>query len=174
MAMLQVGFSRALNSALLPLIAFVGAIVAGAEPGVVVLLLLAFLVTLGLATFAAMAAPVLVRGRALSVRGREQVTRGPGGTVDLAQLTRARSVSYHGGLVSGRGLALFRNQIELEDAQGGRVMFGAWGWTPRREFRTLLRQAVVDCHARMDPMTWWRLGFGNDQGARVSPIRRLI
>lgn len=159
---------------LAPLLALVGAVAASANPGLIVLVLLALLVTLAVVMMSALAPPVVVQNGVLSVLGREQLTRGPGGTVDLSRLCQAHSVSYHGGLVSSRGLALFRTQIELEDALGGRAMFGAWGWIPKREFQTILRRAVVENHVRVDPMTWWRLGFRNDRGARVSFVRRFI
>ncbi|WP_344042356.1 hypothetical protein [Nocardioides panacihumi] len=173
-AVLHVRFGRAMYAPLVPLVALLTAVATGADAGGVALLLLALLVTLGVATLTAFSHPVEVRGQILSVCGREQVARGPGGTVDLGRLSRARSVSYRGGLLSGRGLALFRTQIELQDEFGQRAMFGAWGWTPKREFQAVLRRAVADSHARMDPMTWWRLGFRNDQGVRVSPLRRFI
>jgi hypothetical protein len=72
------------------------------------------------------------------------------------------------------GPSLFRNQLLLEDSVGGRAMFGVWGWTPKAPLQTVLRRAVSDGHARMDPMTYWRLGFQNAQGAQISPLRRFI
>jgi hypothetical protein len=171
---LRVGFVRAMLAPLVPACALVAATLLGLNPGVVVLLLLALLVVLGVSALTAFAPGVVVQDGILSVVGREQVEKGPGGAVDLRRLERARSVSYHGGLTSERGLFLFRTQLLLEDATGGRAMFGVWGWTPKDALRTELRRAVTTAHARMDPMTWWRLGFRNDQGARISLLRRII
>ncbi|HEY3528782.1 MAG TPA: hypothetical protein VGK78_06490 [Nocardioides sp.] len=171
---LRVSFTRAMLAPLVPAVALVVAVLLGLNPGVVVLLLLALLVVLGISVLTAFAPSLVVRDGVLSVVGREQVAKGPGGSVDLARLERARSVSYHGGLTSERGLFLFRTQLLLEDATGGRAMFGVWGWTPKAELQTVLRRAVTTSHARMDPMTWWRLGFRNDQGARISLLRRIM
>ena len=117
---------------------------------------------------------VVVREARLSVPGREDQRRAPGGSVDLTQLVSAKSVSYKGGLVSERGLAVFRSQIWLEDADGGQAMFLAWGWSPKAPLQAALRDDLAASHARMDPMTWWRFGFRNDQGARISLLRRFV
>jgi len=171
---LRVNFTRAMLAPLVPAVALVAALLLGLGPGVVVLLLLALLVVLGIAGLTAFAPVVVVQDGVLSVVGREQVAKGPGGRVDLSCLERARSVSYRGGLTSERGLFLFRTQLLLEDSAGARAMFGVWGWTPKAELQAMLRHAVSTSRARMDPMTWWRLGFRNDQGARISPLRRLV
>jgi hypothetical protein len=126
------------------------------------------------AVIGVMSPGVVVQGGRLTVSGREQRRRAPGGTVDLTRLVSAKSVSYRGGLVSGRGLALFRSLLWLEDAEGGQAMFPAWGWSPKAPLQAVLRDAVVASHARMDPMTWVRLGFRRDQGARISWLRRFI
>jgi hypothetical protein len=173
-AALRVTFTRAMLAPLMPAMALVAGLFLGLDPGLVVLLLLALLVVLGIACLTAFAPVVVVQAGVLSVTGREQVVKGPGGRVDLSCLERARSVSYRGGLTSERGLFLFRTQLLLEDAAGAQAMFGVWGWTPKAELRSMLRQAVVTSRARMDPMTWWRLGFRHDQGARISPLRRLV
>ncbi|TQJ49199.1 hypothetical protein [Phycicoccus sp. SLBN-51] len=157
----------------LPLVALVGATLFRVVPGVVVLLLLATLVAIGVALLVALSPGVVIDGDRLGVPGREGRRRAPGGEVDLHRLTRVRSVSYQGGRVSGRGLALFRNQLLLEDSDGGQAMFWAWGWTPKAGLQEALRRAVVANRARMDPMSCWRLGFTNE-GARVSPLRRLL
>jgi hypothetical protein len=171
---LRVSFARAMIAPLVPAVALAGAVLVGLGPGLVVLVLLALLVVLGVSAMTALAPSVVVQDGILSVEGREQVAKGPGGSVDLAGLERARSVSYHGGLTSERGLFLFRTQLLLEDRIGGRAMFGAWGWTPKAELRAVLRRAVTTSHARMDPMTWWRLGFRRDQGVRISLLRRIL
>jgi len=171
---LRVGFTRAMLAPLVPAVVLVAAILLDLNPGVVVLVLLALLVVLGVSALTAFAPVVLVQDGVLRVVGREQVDKGPGGSVDLSCLARARSVSYHGGLTSERGLFLFRTQLLLEDASGGRAMFGVWGWTPKSELQRVLRRAVSASRARMDPMTWWRLGFRNDQGARISLLRRVL
>jgi hypothetical protein len=132
------------------------------------------LVEIGVAVIGVMSPGVVVQGGRLTVSGREQRRRAPGGTVDLTRLVSAKSVSYRGGLVSGRGLALFRSLLWLEDAEGGQAMFPAWGWSPKAPLQAVLRDAVVASHARMDPMTWVRLGFRRDQGARISWLRRFI
>lgn len=159
---------------LLPLLALVATVLLRLNPGVEVLLLMVTLVTLGIALLVALSPGVVIDGTRLAVPGREGRSRRPGGGVDLARLSRVRSVSYQGGRVSGRGLALFRNQLLLEDADGGQAMFWAWGWTPKAPLQEALRHAVTSSRARMDPMSYWRLGFRNDQGARISPLRRFI
>jgi len=111
----------------LPMLVLVVAILFRVDPGVVALLLLATLVALGVALLIALSPGVVIDGERLAVPGREDRRRRPGGEVDLAGLTRVRSVSYQGGRVSGRGLALFRNQLLLEDTDGGQAMFWAWG-----------------------------------------------
>jgi len=159
---------------LLPLVALVVTALLRVDPGVVVLLLLATLMTLGIALLIALSPGVVIDGTRLTVPGREGSGRRPGGPVDLTRLARVRSVSYQGGRVSGRGLAVFRNQLLIEDAEGGRAMFWAWGWTPKAPLQEALRRAATSNRARMDPMSYWRLGFRNDQGTRISPLRRFI
>ena len=158
----------------LPMLVLVVAILFRVDPGVVALLLLATLVTLGVALLITLSPGVVIDGERLAVPGREDRRRRPGGEVDLAGLTRVRSVSYQGGRVSGRGLALFRNQLLLEDTDGGQAMFWAWGWTPKAPLQEALRHAVTSNRARMDPMSYWRLGFTRDQGAQVIPLRRFL
>ncbi len=168
-------FTRAMFAPVVPAGVLLVAVLLGLDPGMVVLLLLALLVVLGISCLTAFAPDVVVQDDLLSVVGRgRQVAKGPGGCVDLTRLERARSVSYHGGLTSERGLFLFRTQLLLEDSSGGRAMFGTWGWSPKGPLQEVLRRAVATSHARMDPMTWWRLGFRNDQGARISPLRRIL
>jgi hypothetical protein len=157
----------------LPFVALVGAMVLRADPGVVVLLLLATLMALGVGLLVVLSPGVVIDGDRLWV-GRHEGRRSPDGEVDLGRLTRVRSVGYQGGRVSGRGLALFRHQLLLEDSDGGRAMFWAWGWTPKAPLQEALRRAVTSSRARMDPMSFWRLGFRNDRGARMSPVRRFL
>jgi hypothetical protein len=171
---LTVRHTRALLAPAVPALALAAAALLHLSAGAVVLLLLALLVVLGLALMAVLAPGVEVRGDRLDAGPPPRDGRGPGGSVDLTCLTRARSVSYHGGLVSGRGLAVFRNQLLLEDAEGGRAMTGAWGWTPKAPLQAALRTAVSEGHARMDPLTFRRLGFSNVQGARIGRRRRVL
>ena len=171
---LTVGYGRIMLAPLAPLVLLVGGVAARLNPGAVALLLIVLLVVIGVALIGVMSPAVVVQGGRLSVLGREERRRAPGGTVDLARLVSAKSVSYKGGLVSSRGLALFRSQVLLEDADGGQAMFPAWGWSPKTPLQAVLRNAVIASHARMDPMTWARLGFHNDQGAWIGWIRRFI
>jgi len=171
---LTVGFGRMMLAPLGPLVLLVAGIVARLDPGVLALVLIVLVAVIGVAVIGLMSPGVVVEGGRLSVPGREERRRAPGGTVDLTRLVSAKSVSYKGGLVSGRGLALFRTQVWLEDADGSQAMFPAWGWSPRTPLQAVLRDAVIASHARMDPMTWARLGFRNDQGDRISWIRRFI
>ncbi len=53
-------------------------------------------------------------------------------------------------------------------------MFWAWGWTPKAPLQEALRHAVTSNRARMDPMSYWRLGFTRGQGAQISPLRRFL
>jgi len=170
----KVANHRAAWLPVLPLIALVVTVLLRLDPGVEVLLLMATLVALGLALLIALSPGVVIDGTRLTVRRREGRRRRPGGGVDLASLTRVRSVSCQGGRLSGRGLAVFRNQLLLEDAEGGQAMFWAWGWTPKAPLQEALRRAATSNRARMDPMSYWRLGFRSDQGARISPLRRFI
>jgi hypothetical protein len=171
---LRVGFARAMIAPVVPLVALVLALVLRLNPGVVVLVLLALLIVLGVAVITLLGPPVTVEGGRLTVGRGDRRGRGPGGSVELSRLARARSVGYRGGLVAERGPALFRNQLLLEDADGGTALFGAWGWTPKAPLQSALRLGVSEGHAKMDPMTYWRLGFKNAQGARISPLRRFL
>ena len=171
---MKVANHRAAWLPVLPLIALAVTALLRLDAGVEVLLLLATLIALGMASFIALSPGVVIDGTRLVVPGREGRSRRPGGAVDLASLTRVRSVSYQAGRVSGRGLAVFRNQLLLEDAEGGQAMFWAWGWTPKAPLQEALRRAATSNRARMDPMSYWRLGFRSDQGARISPLRRFI
>ena len=171
---LRVRCSRAVLAPLVPLLLLAGGIFVGLNPGAVVLLLILLLVVAGVAVMAIVSPGVVVHDGRLSVPGLEDRRRAPGGSVDLTRLVSAKSVSYQGGRVSGRGLAVFRSQIWLEDDEGGQAMFLAWGWSPKSALQAVLRDAVASSHARMDPMTWWRLGFRNDQGARISLLRRFV
>lgn len=170
----KVGYARAMWAPLAPLVALGLAMVLGANPGVVVLVLLVVLVVLGVAMITFLGPTVTVSSGRLTVGNGERRGRGPGGSVDLSRLTRARSVGYRGGLVTERGPALFRNQLLLEDADSGAAMFGAWGWTPKEPLQALLRRGISDGHARMDPLTFLRLGFKSVQGTRISPLRRFL
>ncbi|MDX6358034.1 MAG: hypothetical protein QOH37_1088 [Nocardioidaceae bacterium] len=170
----KVGYARAMWAPLVPVVALVLALVLGANPGVVVLLLLAVLIVLGVAVITLLGPTVTVEDGRLTVGSGERRGQGPGGSVELSRLARARSVGYRGGLLTERGPALFRNQLLLEDAEGGAAMFGAWGWTPKAALQTALRLGISEGHARMDPMTYWRLGFKNVQGAQLSPLRRFL
>jgi hypothetical protein len=171
---LEIGFGRLVLAPLLPLALLAAGVAARLNRGAVVLLFLLLLVVVGVTVRWLLEPPVLVQGGRLSIRGREGKRRAPGGSVDLTRLATVKSVSYRGGLVSGRGLALFRTYLHLVDTDGGEAMFIAWGWSPKAPLRAALRQAISATHAKMDPMTWWRLGFRNDQGARISVLRRFI
>jgi hypothetical protein len=171
---LSVGYARTMWAPVVPLFTLALTLLFGASPGVVVLVLLASLVVIGVAVITLLGPIVRVEGGRLTVGTGERRCRGPGGSIELSQLVRARSVGYRGGLVNERGPALFRNQLLLEDAEGGTAMFGAWGWTPRAPLQTALRLGISEGHARMDAMTYWRLGFKNVQGARISPLRRFL
>lgn len=171
---LTVGFGRMMLAPFPPMVLLVGGVVFRLNPGALAVLLILLLVVIGVAVMGVTSPGLVVQGGRLSVRGQEERRRAPGGTVDLTRLVSAKSVSYKGGLVSGRGLVLFRSQVWLEDADGGQAMFPAWGWSPKTPLQAVLRTAVTVSHARMDPMTWWRLGFRNDQGARISWMRRLM
>jgi hypothetical protein len=171
---LRVGFTRALLAPVVPLVALALVLLIGLDRGAVVLVFLALLIVAGGAAITVLGPSVTVDAGRLTVGEGERKGRGPGGSVDLTRLSRARSVGYLGGLVSGRGLALFRTQLLLEDADGGQAMFGAWGWTPKAPLQAALRTAVSEGHAQMDPMTFCRLGFTSVQGARISPLRRFL
>ena len=173
-ASLTVGFGRMMLAPVVPLLLLAGGVAVRLGPGALVLLLLLLLVVLGVAVFGVMSPDGVVQSGRLRVAGQEEKRRAPGGTVDLTRLVSAKSVSCQGGRISGRGLALFRSLVWLEDADGDQAMFPAWGWSPRTPFQAVLRNAVVASHARMDPMTWARLGFRRDQGAQISWIRRFI
>ena len=156
---MRVTFRRALMAPLVPLLLLMAGVTLGLDQGAQVLLLLALLVVGGIAIMAVASPGVVVRDGRLSVPRRENFRRSPGGQVDLRQLVRATSVSYQGGRVSGRGLALFRSHIWLEDDAGGQAMFLAWGWSPKSPFRSVLRDAIVTANAQTDGMTVRRLGL---------------
>ena len=171
---LTVGYGRMMLAPVLPLVLLLAGVVVRLSPGAVVLLLVLLRVGTGVAVIGMLSPGVAVRGGQLSVPRLGDRRREPGGAVDLTRLVSARSVSFQGGRVSGRGLALFRSQIWLEDADGGQAMFWAWGWSPKALLQSVLRDAVVASRARIDPMTWWRLGFSPGRGARISRVRRFI
>jgi hypothetical protein len=171
---LRVGYARAMWAPLVPLVTLLVTVVLGANPGVVVLVLLAFLITLGVALITLLGPQVTLADGRLTVGKGERRGQGPGGSVELSRLARVKSVGYRGGLVTGRGPGLFRNQLLLEDADGGTAMFGAWGWTPKAPLQTALRLGISAGRATMDPMTYLRLGFKNVQGAQISPLRRFL
>lgn len=105
----------------LPLLLLVVAILARVNVGMVVLLLLASLVALGIVLLVALSPGVVIECERLWVPGREARRRRPGGEVDLAGLTRVRSVSYQGGWGS-------RGTRERRSAHSG----GSSSWSPAR------------------------------------------
>jgi hypothetical protein len=155
---LEVGYARVMLAPVGPLVLLVAGMLAGLNAGAVVLLLLLLLVVTGVAVIGLLSPAVVVEGGRLSVLGREDRRRAPGGSVDLGRLASATSVSYQGGLVSGRGLPLFRNRLRLQDADGGEAIIPAWGWTPRQPLRAALGQAVAATGAHTDALTRRRLG----------------
>ena len=170
----KTGFGRSMLAPILPLGLVLVALTTGMNRGAVALCVLLLLVVTAVALVVLLSRPVIAQGGRLGIQGREERRGGPGGSVDLTRLTMAKSVSYQGGRVTARGLALFRTQLLLIDADGGQAMFWAWGWSPKAPLQAVLRQAISDTHARMDPMTWWRLGFVQGHGARISWVRRFI
>jgi hypothetical protein len=170
---LVVGYRRAILAPLAPLVLLLAAIVAGRTAGAVVLVVLLVLVVAGIAVRIVTSPPVVIDGTRLAVRGREDRRRAPGGAVDLQRLDRATSVSYRGGLVSGRGLALFRSFLDLTDTAGGEAMFWAWGWSARPALQEALREAVDATGAAVDALTAARLGLvPRPSVSRWAPARR--
>ena len=171
---LRVGFGRTMLAPLVPLVLLGGGVAVRLSPAAVILLLLLVLVVIGVALIGMMSPGVVVQGGWLRVPGQEARRRSPGGTVDLTRLVSAKSVSSQGGRISGRGVALFRST----GLAGGRRRrpghVPGLGLVP--EDAAASRPAGRGClvHARMDPMTWARLGFRRDQGAQISWIRRFI
>ena len=168
------GFGRVLLMPIVPIVIVIVVALAGASTKLDVVLAVFACAVLLLALRVALTPDIVVADGCLSVSGRENRRGRPGGSVDLTRLVQARSVQYWGGLISRRGSALVRNQLLLEDADGGQAMFWAWGWSPKAPLQEVLRKAATASRARMDPMTYWRLGFKNDQGARISPLRRIM
>jgi len=159
---------------LVPLAVLVAGVALRLSPAALILLLMLLVVVSSVAVMGAMHPGIVVQSGRLWVPGREERRRAPGGNVDLTRLLSVKSVSYQGGHVSGRGLALFRFLIWLQDADGGQAMVPAWGWSPKAPLQAVLRDAVVVSHARTDPMTWVRLGFRRDEGDAISRMRRFI
>lgn len=181
---LTVSFTRMnlalfLPAALMTLFLVAAAVSARPDPGRLTLMCMAP-VGYGAIAIAGMSPGVLVQGGRLSVRGREESGRDgrwrrAGGSVDLTRLVNVKSVSLtKSGRVHGRGLALDRSLIWLKDAEGCEALFPAWGWSQRPRLQGVLRSAVITSHAKMDPMTCWRLGFRTDRGARINWVRRWI
>jgi hypothetical protein len=173
-ASFTVTHTRAMLAPLALLAVLVLAVAGGVGTGVFFLLFVALLVVSGVSLMTALAPGLRVEGNRLEVLGDEDVKDGRGGTVYLAALSRVASVSDLGGELAGRGPWLLRNLILLEDSYGGRAVFPAWGWTPGRPLRDTLREAALANMADLDEMSYWRLGFHNDDQVKVSHLRRFV
>ena len=147
----EFGHTRALLAVPVAVVVWCAVAVSPASYALTVTLALPVLVVVGVAALVAVSPPVLVDGPRLS-SGDEHV--------DLTQLSRVTSVSNQGGLISGRGLPVFRHHLLLEDAYGGRVVMWAWGWTPREPLCRALREAVAATGARTDRLSRRRIGIG--------------
>ncbi|WP_151081852.1 hypothetical protein [Nocardioides cynanchi] len=167
-------FMRAMLAPVVPLGLLVTGVVAGVAPWIFFLLIVLLLAVAGLAMMTALSPGLAVFGNRLEVTGEPDVHHGLGGVVNLAALNNVKSVSSLGGRVSTTGPSVFRSRILLEDAYGGRALFPAWGWSPKKSLQTVLREAALDTGADIDEMSYWRLGFRNNEYVKVSPLRRFL
>lgn len=173
-ASFTVSHMRAMLAPAVPLAVLVMAMTRGVGTVVFFLLFVALLVVSGVSLMTALAPGLKVEGNRLEVLGGGDWKDGRGGAVYLSALSKVASVSDLGGGLAGRGPWLLRNLILLEDAYGGRAVFPAWGWTPGRRLRETLREAALDSMADLDEMSYWRLGFHNDDHVKVSHLRRFV
>jgi hypothetical protein len=165
---------RAMLAPIVPLAVLVLAMMSGVGTVVFFLLFVALLIVAGVSLMTALMPGLTVTGNRLEVLGGGDWKDGRGGAIYLSALTKVASVSDLGGELAGRGPWLLRNLILLEDAYGGRAVFPAWGWTPGKLLRTTLREAALDNMADLDEMSYWRLGFHNDDQVKVSHLRRFV
>jgi hypothetical protein len=167
-------FMRAMLAPLVPLTLLVIGLLAGVGTWVFFALVVLLLAVAGLAMITALSPGLAVFGNRLEVSGEPTVHNGVGGVVNLAALSNVKSVSSRGGRVSTTGPSVFRSRLLLEDSYGGRALFPAWGWSPKRALQTVIREAALDTGADIDEMSYWRLGFRNSEYVKVSPLRRFV
>ena len=168
---------RARRSLLVVLL--VGAVIAlaaafGADRGTIAGLVIAFVVVAFLSTLTALTWQLSIVDQRLFAAGRPPLSTLPVGGVDLSALSRVRSVSMRYGAVSQFGLPFMRPFIIIQDTHGGEVWLWAWGWEDKKALTALLRHAVLASHAKMDPLTFWRLGFKPSGPGQVNRWRRFL
>lgn len=173
-ASIRVSHMRAMFAPLVPLVLLVVAMMGGVGTLVFFLLFLVLVVVSAVSLMTALAPGLALEGPRLEVLGGAAWKDGRGGAVNITALSRVASVSDIGGEISCRGPWLLRNLLLLEDSYGGRAVFLAWGWTPRRMLRDTLREAALATEADLDEMSYWRLGFHNDAQVKVSHLRRFV
>jgi hypothetical protein len=157
----------------------VGAVIAlaaafGADRGTIGVLMIAFVIVAFLSTLTALTWRVSVVDQRLYAAGRPRVSTLPVGGVDLSALSRVRSVSMQYGAVSQFGLPFMRPFIIIQDTHGGAVLMWVWGWEDKNALMALLRRAVLASHAKMDPLSFWRLGFKPSGPGQVNRWRRFL
>ena len=146
----------------------------GANNGAIALAVMAFILASLLSMLIALTWRLSIVDARLLAAGRPPFASMPAGGVDLRALSRVSSVGYRYGLFLRLGPPLFRPLIVLQDRYGGEAWISAWGWEDRKTLMELLRHAVLRSHAKMDPLTFWRLGFKPSGNHQVSRLRRWL
>ena len=146
----------------------------GANRGAIALVVMALILVSLVALLIALTWRLSIVDTRLQAAGRPPFASAPAGGVDLHALSKVSSVGYRYGLFLRLGPPLFRPLIVLQDTHGGEAWISAWGWEDKKALMTLLRQAVLISHAKMDPLTFWRLGFKPSGNRQVSRWRRLL
>lgn len=150
------------------------ALALGANRGAVAMLVIALTVVSVIAVLIATTwRASIVNGR-LQAGGRPPLAPLPSGGVDLHALSKLSSVGLRYGMFVRLGPPLLRPLILIQDRHGGEVWIWAWGWEDRGLLMEHLREGVLESHAKMDPLTFWRLGFKQSGNRTVSRWRRFI
>lgn len=150
------------------------AVAIGANRGAIALLVIALMLVSIVALLIAITWRVSIVDARLQAAGRPPFASSPSGGVDLHALSNVSSVGYRYGLFLRLGPPLLRPLIVLQDTHGGEAWISAWGWEDKTALMTQLRGAVLMSHAKMDPLTFWRLGFKPSGSRQVSRWRRFM
>lgn len=146
----------------------------GANPGVMALIGIAFVGVGLISGLMAATWKASVVGDQLITAGTPPLGARTGGRVDLTKLKKVSSVGVQNGLVARSGPAMFRPFFLLEDASGEQAWLSAWGWEDWPSLQAVLRHGVERSQARMDPLTFWRLGLKPSTPGQISRWRRVL
>ena len=165
---------RALLAPVVVLAVLVAADLLGANQGVLALLLIVLVVVAIVSGMIAGTWKASLVGNRLTASGAPPLRMLTTTGVDLSALSKISSVGLQNGLLTRGGPPVFRPFLLLQDTRGGEAWLTAWGWEDRRTLQALLREAVKSSHAKMDPLSFWRLGFNPSGPGQVSRWRRVL